>query len=457
MRVVKVEDFQSLTEVKKLITRPHLDEVTVSSSVLKRTEEIFGAPLSPQESVEKILAEIKNLGDAGLIKYIDKIDGQKLASSQLFVSEEEFSSGDKLVSENFKESMKIAIENITSFHKRQLENSWFSPESEGIILGQRVTPIERVGIYVPGGNAPLVSSVLMSAIPASVAGVSEIVMATPLRGGKVDPHLLVAAKACGVKQILKAGGAQAIGALAYGTETIKPVDKIVGPGNIYVTLAKKMVYGRVGIESIAGPSEILIIADDTAPPAYVAADLLSQAEHDWEASAVLITPSEKLARAVQQELEKQLSTLSTAKIAREALDTWGLIVVTDTMEQSIELSNIFAPEHLELLVANPWNLLGDIKHAGAIFLGQYSSEPIGDYIAGPNHILPTNGTARFSSPLTTNDFLKKSSIIYYTAAGLQKFGPDAVEIANREGLAAHSNAISIRLKDLEVGETNGKI
>ncbi len=296
----------------------------------------------------------------------------------------------------------------------------------------------------------------MSAVPAKVAGVSEIIMATPLRDGKIDAHLLMAARACGVDKILKAGGAQAIGALAYGTETVQAVDKIVGPGNIYVTLAKKMVYGRVGIESIAGPSEILIIADDTVSPAYVAADLLSQAEHDWEASAVLITPSKEMAEAVQIELKKQLACLSTAKIAAAALNTWGLIVITDNIKQAVDLANIFAPEHLELLVANPWDLVSKIKHAGAIFLGKYSAEPIGDYVAGPNHILPTNGTARFSSSLTTNDFLKKSSIIYYTAAGILKYGSHAVKIADCEGLAAHSNAISLRIKDLEAGEENNE-
>ena len=295
----------------------------------------------------------------------------------------------------------------------------------------------------------------MSAVPAQVAGVEEIIMASPLRDGVVDPHLLVAAKRCGVTRVLKAGGAQAIAALAYGTETVPRVDKIVGPGNLFVTLAKKMVFGRVGIESIAGPSEILIIADDTAPASYVAADLLSQAEHDWEASAALITTSEKLAAAVQSELQKQLSTLDTAEIASAALERWGIIVIAEDLDQAVELANIFAPEHLELLVENPWELVGKIKHAGAIFLGRYAAEPIGDYIAGPNHILPTNGTARFASPLTTNDFVKKSSIIYYSEAGLKKFGPQAVEIADREGLTAHGNAIRIRLRDLEAGDSDG--
>lgn len=454
MRVVTINQYDSLEAIRELVTRPHLDQVKVSEAGLARTKEIFGEALTPQESVIKILAEIEHRGDVGLLEYIAKIDGQSLTADQLLVSDQEFRDAESVVTSDFRESLALAIDNVGRFHKRQLENSWFSPEEDGVILGQKVTPIERVGIYVPGGNAPLVSSVIMSAIPAKVAGVTQVIMATPLRDGKIDPHLLVAAKACGVEKILKAGGAQAIGALAYGTETISAVDKIVGPGNLYVTLAKKLVFGRVGIESIAGPSEILIIADETAPASYVAADMLSQAEHDWEASAVLVTTSEKLAKEVQVELEKQLSNLPTADIAKEALKNWGLIIITNNLEQAVAVSNIFAPEHLEVMVKEPWNLIGDIKHAGAIFLGKYSSEPLGDYVAGPNHILPTNGTARFSSPLTTNDFLKKSSIIYYTAAGVSKHGEHAVEIAEREGLAAHAHAVQLRLDALKAGETD---
>lgn len=455
MRIVNVKDYNSLEAVRELVTRPDLDEVQVSPAGMERTKQIFGKALSPQESVAVILGDIKQEGDVGLLRYIEKIDGQKLTPEELFVKEAEFEQAEALVSPQFLEALDTAITNIRNYHQKQLENSWFSPEADGIILGQKVTPLERVGIYVPGGNAPLISSVVMSAVPAQVAGVEEIIMATPLRDGVVDPHLLVAAKRCGVTRVLKAGGAQAIAALAYGTETVPRVDKIVGPGNLFVTLAKKMVFGRVGIESIAGPSEILIIADDTAPASYVAADLLSQAEHDWEASAALITTSEKLAAAVQSELQKQLSTLDTAEIASAALERWGIIVIAEDLDQAVELANIFAPEHLELLVENPWELVGKIKHAGAIFLGRYAAEPIGDYIAGPNHILPTNGTARFASPLTTNDFVKKSSIIYYSEAGLKKFGPQAVEIAYREGLTAHGNAIRIRLRDLEAGDSDG--
>ncbi|HHX01669.1 MAG TPA: histidinol dehydrogenase [Firmicutes bacterium] len=455
MRIVNVKDYKSLEEVRKLVTRPHLDQVEVSEAAMERTKQIFGRPLSPQEAVAKILADIEQEGDQALLRYIATIDGQELDADGLFVSTAEFAQAETLVSPEFKTALAAAIDNVHRYHQKQVEQSWFAPESDGIILGQKITPLERVGIYVPGGNAPLISTVVMSAIPAQVAGVEEIIMATPLRDGVVDPHLLVAAKHCGVRAVLKAGGAQAIAALSYGTETVPRVDKVVGPGNLYVSLAKKMVYGRVGIEAIAGPSEILIIADDSASPDYVAADLLSQAEHDWEASAALITPSYQLAQQVELELTRQLQDLSTAGIAATALERWGLIVITKDMDQAVELANIFAPEHLELLVEAPWDYLGKIKHAGAIFLGKYATEPIGDYIAGPNHILPTNGTARFSSPLTTHDFVKRSSVIYYTETGLEKYGKLAVEIANREGLAAHARAIQIRLEDLQEGEQNG--
>lgn len=454
MRLVRTKDCQSLDEVKQLMTRPPLDEVQVSQASLERTTQVFGEPLTPVESVNRIIQDIKKDGNRGLLKYIELFDGVALAENQLFATEEEFVAAEQAVSERFKEALQFSIDNVWRFHEKQLQNSWFSTEADGVILGQKVTSLDRVGIYVPGGNAPLVSSVVMCAIPAKVAGVPEIVMATPLRNGKIDPHLLVAAKACGVTTVLKAGGAHGIAALAYGTESLRAVDKIVGAGNVYVTLAKKMVFGTVGIDSIAGPSEILIVADETAPAKYIAADLLSQAEHDWEAAVCLITTSEKLAHEVLVEIEEQLATLSTAEIARSALDTWGLIVVTRDEQESIELANIFAAEHLELMVKDPWTMMGKIRHAGAIFLGKYSSEPIGDYVAGPNHVLPTNGTARFLSPLSTNDFLKTSSIISFSVDGFLKHGPHAVEIADREGLEAHGNAIRVRLDDLKAGEQN---
>ncbi len=448
MRIIRTKDYSSLNQVRELLTRPHLDEVQVSAEGLERTKQIFGEALTPMQSVARILEEVKRTQDQALLKYIRVIDGYALTKNELFVTEEEFAQAQLAVDDSFKKALAVAIANVEGFHERQRENSWFDTDDEGIILGQKVVPLDRVGVYVPGGNAPLVSTVVMSAIPPRVAGVKEVWMSTPLRNGRIDPHLLVAAKACGVTGVLKAGGAQAVAALAYGTETVPKVDKIVGPGNLYVTLAKKLVYGRVGIESLAGPSEILVLADANAPARYIAADLLSQAEHDWEAASALITPSEALALAVEKEIELQLSMLRTGDIARESLKRWGLLVVTKDMDEAIELTNIFAAEHLELMVDDPWAILGKIRHAGAIFMGKYSSEPIGDYIAGPNHILPTNGTARFSSPLTTNDFVKKTSIICYNDAGLLKNGPYAAKIADTEGLAAHGNAIRIRLADL---------
>lgn len=455
MRIVKTSEYSSLDEVRSLLRRPHLDEVEVSSHASERTKQIFNEALTPVESVERILQDVKKDGDKALLNYIEKIDGQKLSQDELLVSTEEIKQAEEGVSKEFLESLQVAIENVRTFHEKQLTNSWFSTDSDGNILGQRVIPLDKVGIYVPGGNAPLISTVVMSAIPARVAGVNEIWMATPLRDGKVDPHLLVAAQRCGVTKILKAGGAQAIAALAYGTETIPQVDKVVGPGNLYVTLAKKMVYGRVGIESLAGPSEILVLADETASAQYIAADLLSQAEHDWEAASCLITTSERLANEVAAELEKQVEQLSTKEIAKISLERWGLLVVAKDMDEAIELTNIFAAEHLELMVKDPWAVLGKIKNAGAVFMGQYSTEPIGDYVAGPNHILPTNGTARFSSPLTTDDFLKKSSIIFYNEEGIRKFGPDAIRIAELEGLAAHANAVRLRVNNLTNNDGGG--
>ncbi|NLY11335.1 MAG: histidinol dehydrogenase, partial [Firmicutes bacterium] len=366
MRIVKTSEYSSLDEVRSLLRRPHLDEVEVSSHASERTKQIFNEALTPVESVERILQDVKKDGDKALLNYIEKIDGQKLSQDELLVSTEEIKQAEERVSKEFLESLQVAIENVRTFHEKQLTNSWFSTDSDGNILGQRVIPLDKVGIYVPGGNAPLISTVVMSAIPARVAGVNEIWMATPLRDGKVDPHLLVAAQRCGVTKILKAGGAQAIAALAYGTETIPQVDKVVGPGNLYVTLAKKMVYGRVGIESLAGPSEILVLADETASAQYIAADLLSQAEHDWEAASCLITTSERLANEVAAELEKQVEQLSTKEIAKISLERWGLLVVAKDMDEAIELTNIFAAEHLELMVKDPWAVLGKIKNAGAV-------------------------------------------------------------------------------------------
>jgi len=452
VRIVKTEDYASLQDVKKLLVRPHLDEVEVSPGAASRTKAIFGEPLTPEQSVDRILADIKSQGDAGLLRYIQLIDGVDLKPQELLAGPEEMEAAVGQVSEEFLTSLKTAVDNVRAFHERQRENSWFTTDEHGVILGQRVIAMDRVGVYVPGGNAPLISTVVMSAVPALTAGVKEIWMATPLRSGALDPHLLAAAHYCGVTGILKAGGAHAIGAMAFGTATVPAVDKIVGPGNLFVTLAKKRVFGRVGIESLAGPSEVLILADEHASPRYIAADLLSQAEHDWEAASCLITTSEALAKQVEEQLQEQVQTLTTKDVAEVSLDRWGLLVVAENMDEAVELTNIFAAEHLELHVSDPWQIVGRIRHAGAVFMGGLSSEPLGDYVAGPNHILPTNGTARFSSPLMTNDFVKKSSLLWYTTDGLAEAGPHAVRLAQLEGLDAHARAVQFRLDDMDSGE-----
>ena len=342
------------------------------------------------------------------------------------------------------------MKNIEEYHAKQRQNSWFDSKPDGTILGQKVTPLQRVGVYVPGGKAVYPSSVLMNVMPAKVAGVDEIIMVTPPgKDGKVNPNTLVAAKEAGVDKIFKVGGAQAIGALAYGTESIPKVDKIVGPGNIYVALAKKAVYGHVSIDSIAGPSEILVVADETANPRYVAADLLSQAEHDELASSILVTTSETLAQAVSDEVDHFLEVLSRADIIRKSLDNYGYILLADTMDDVIDVANEIASEHLEIQTKNPFEVMTKIRNAGAIFIGEYASEPLGDYFAGPNHILPTNGTAKFFSPLSVDDFVKKSSIISYSKEALEKVHSDIELFANAEQLTAHANSIHVRFEEEE--------
>ena len=339
------------------------------------------------------------------------------------------------------------MDNIRAFHARQLRSSWMEPDSEGNILGQITRPLHRVGIYVPGGTAAYPSSVLMNALPAQVAGVSQIAMVSPpAADGSMNPYTLAAASACGVTEIYKVGGAQAIAALAHGTQSVPRVDKITGPGNIYVTMAKKLVYGTVDIDMLAGPSEVLIVADHTANPRYAAADLLSQAEHDPLASAILVTPSVDLARVVQRELELQLATLSRKEIAQQSLADYGAIILTSDLGEAMEIANQFAPEHLELLLENPFVWLGQVKNAGAVFMGSYSPEPIGDYFAGPNHILPTGGTARFYSPVTVDTFTKKTSVIAYSKGGFETAAPRVIKLATVEGLDAHANSIKVRLE-----------
>lgn len=410
------------------------------------------------EAVRTIVLDVKNEGDAALLRYTEKFDGVKLEAAGLRVTQEELQAAYSQVESSFVEAISAAAANIRSFHTRQKRNSWMDLQPDGTLLGQIIRPLKRVGVYVPGGKAAYPSSVLMNVIPAQVAGVPEIVMVTPpATGGKagIDPYILVAAAEAGVHEIYRVGGAQAIAALAYGTDTIAPVDKICGPGNIYVALAKREVYGVVDIDSIAGPSEIAVLADASADPAYVAADLLSQAEHDEMASAILVTPSEAFAKACQAEVERQLADLPRRDIAGASVRDYGAVILVDSVEEGIDIINKLAPEHFELIVEEPMAYLGLIENAGAIFLGPYSSEPVGDYFAGPNHIIPTNGTARFSSPVDVDDFIKKSSLIYYSKEALLQNGATIMELARREGLEGHARAIEIRLlKEGKAGANN---
>lgn len=413
-----------------------------------RREVEYGSP-EQNEAVKTIVQAIKMEGDAALLRYTEKFDGMKLETSGLRVTKEELKAAYDVVEPSFVTAIQAAAANIRAFHARQKRNSWMDLQADGSLLGQIIRPLKRVGVYVPGGKAAYPSSVLMNVIPAQVAGVPEIVMVTPpATGGKagIDPYILVAAAEAGVHEIYRVGGAQAVAALAYGTDTIRPVDKICGPGNIYVALAKREVYGVVDIDSIAGPSEIAVLADDSADPAYVAADLLSQAEHDEMASAILVTPSEAFAKACQAEVERQLAALPRKAIAGASIERYGAIILVDSVEAGIDVINQLAPEHFELIVENPMGYLGRVENAGAIFLGPYSSEPVGDYFAGPNHIIPTNGTARFSSPVDVDDFIKKSSLIYYSKEALLENGATIMELARREGLEGHARAIEVRLQ-----------
>lgn len=431
MKIVKAEDFDLRREVE------------------------YGSP-EQNEAVREIVAQVKQQGDAALLKYTEQFDRVHLTAGQLRVTEEELAAAYQQVEPSFVEAIAAAAANIRAFHSRQKRNSWMDLQPDGSLLGQIVRPLKRVGVYVPGGKAAYPSSVLMNVIPAQVAGVPEIVMVTPPSTGGtegIDPYILVAAAEAGVSEIYRVGGAQAIAALAYGTESMAPVDKICGPGNIYVALAKREVYGVVDIDSIAGPSEIAVLADDSADPAYVAADLLSQAEHDEMASAILVTPSPAFAEACRAEVQRQLGELPRRGIAEASVRDYGAIILVDSVVEGIDVINRLAPEHFELIVEEPMAYLGLIENAGAIFLGPYSSEPVGDYFAGPNHIIPTNGTARFSSPVDVDDFIKKSSLIYYSKEALLSNGATIMELARREGLEGHARAIEIRLrKEGKAGE-----
>lgn len=401
-----------------------------------------------ESTVNGILEDIRRDGDKALFDYTLKFDRYALNADNIKVTREELDAAYGLLDENLVRVIRRSAENIRAFHQKQLRNSWFAPGEDGTILGVKFTPVARAGVYVPGGKAAYPSSVLMNVIPAKVAGVGEIIMTTPPNAeGKVNPGTLVAADIAGVDTIYKAGGAQAIGAMAFGTQSIPKVDKLTGPGNIFVALAKKAVYGYVGIDSIAGPSEILVLADDTANPKYVAADLLSQAEHDELASAILITTSGELAEQVSAQVDVLTEKLSRKEIIQKSLDNYGYILLAESMEEAIDAANEIASEHLEILTANPYEVMTKIRNAGAIFLGEYSSEPLGDYFAGPNHILPTNGTAKFFSPLNVDDFMKKTSIISYSREALGRVHRDIEAFAESEGLTAHAGSIRIRFEE----------
>lgn len=417
----------------------------ILENLLKRSPNNYG---KFEAAVADILANVKEKGDEALFSYTKEFDKVEVTPETIRVTEEEIEEAYKAVDASLLEVIRKALVNIRSYHEKQRQNSWFTSTENGTMLGQKVTPLNRVGVYVPGGKAVYPSSVLMNIVPAKVAGVSHIVMTTPPgKDGKVNPSTLVAAKEAGADEIYKVGGAQAIGALAYGTASIPKVDKIVGPGNIFVALAKKAVYGHVSIDSIAGPSEILVLADETANAHYVAADLLSQAEHDEMASAILITTSTELAQNVEKEIEGYLKVLSRKESIEKSLENFGYILIAEDMNEAIEAANEIASEHMEIVTKNAFEVMMKVRNAGAIFIGEYSSEPLGDYFAGPNHVLPTNGTAKFFSALSVDDFIKKSSIVYYSKSALQEIHKDIIQFASSEQLTAHANSIAVRFEE----------
>ena len=417
----------------------------ILENLLKRSPNNYG---KFEAAVADILANVKEKGDEALFSYTKEFDKVEVTADTIRVTEAEIQEAYEAVDASLLEVIRKALVNIRSYHEKQRQNSWFTSTENGTMLGQKVTPLNRVGVYVPGGKAVYPSSVLMNIVPAKVAGVPHIVMATPPgKDGKVNPSTLVAAKEAGADEIYKAGGAQAIGALAYGTASIPKVDKIVGPGNIFVALAKKAVYGHVSIDSIAGPSEILVLADETANPHYVAADLLSQAEHDEMASAILITTSTELAQNVEKEIDGYLKVLSRREIIEKSLENFGYILIAEDMDEAIDAANEIASEHMEIVTKNAFEVMMKVRNAGAIFIGEYSSEPLGDYFAGPNHVLPTNGTAKFFSALSVDDFIKKSSIVYYSRSALKEIHKDIIQFATSEQLTAHANSIAVRFED----------
>ena len=446
MKIVKANELDE-AQIRSLLTKVPFDQVELTPQIREANRRLFGAELTAAEVVDRIVKDVRYHGDAAVVKYTKLIDKADFASTDFLVSEAEFLEAEASADEEVLSSLKKAADNVRHYHEEQKANSWLTYRDQGSILGQALIPLDCAGIYVPGGTAAYPSSVIMNAIPAAVAGVREIIMMVPPKNGKINPYVLLAAKIAGVSKIYKIGGAQAIAAMAYGTETIPRVDKITGPGNIFVTLAKKAVYGHCDIDMLAGPSEILIVADETANAAYTAADMLSQAEHDTLASSILITTSEALAQQVASLVEEQLTGLPREDIARASIENNGLVVIAEDIVKAMEYANISAPEHMELLVRNPFELLPYVRHAGAVFLGAYSPEPLGDYFAGPNHVLPTGGTARFYSVLNVETFMKRTSIISYSQSALQNVQADIIRLAEAEGLQAHANAVRLRSKE----------
>ena len=429
----------------RIVTLSKESRQNLLDSLLKRSPGNYG---QYQDTVQEIVDRVKTKGDQALFELTRKFDWEGIDASNVKVTEAEVQEAYDTIDPQLVETIRKSLKNIREYHEKQKQHSWFDTTPEGTMLGQKVTPLASAGVYVPGGKAVYPSSVLMNIVPAKIAGVAHVVMCTPCnKEGKVNPAVLVAAKEAGADEVYKVGGAQAIAAMAFGTESIPKVDKITGPGNIFVALAKKAVSGFVSIDSIAGPSEILVLADETANPRYVAADLLSQAEHDEMASAILVTTSKELAEKVSEEVDAFVKILSRKEIISKSLDNYGYILVAETLEDAIETVNLIASEHLEIVTKNPFEVMMKVKNAGAIFLGEYSSEPLGDYFAGPNHILPTNGTARFFSPVSVDDFIKKSSIIYYSREALQRVHKDIEYFAKAEQLTAHANSIAVRFED----------
>ena len=429
----------------RIVTLSKESRQNLLDSLLKRSPGNYG---QYQDTVQEIVDRVKTEGDQALFELTRKFDWEGIDASNVKVTEAEVQEAYDTIDPQLVETIRKSLKNIREYHEKQKQYSWFDTTPEGTMLGQKVTPFASAGVYVPGGKAVYPSSVLMNIVPAKIAGVAHVVMCTPCnKEGKVNPAVLVAAKEAGADEVYKVGGAQAIAAMAFGTESIPKVDKITGPGNIFVALAKKAVSGFVSIDSIAGPSEILVLADETANPRYVAADLLSQAEHDEMASAILVTTSKELAEKVSEEVDAFVKILSRKEIISKSLDNYGYILVAETLEDAIETVDLIASEHLEIVTKNPFEVMMKVKNAGAIFLGEYSSEPLGDYFAGPNHILPTNGTARFFSPVSVDDFIKKSSIIYYSREALQRVHKDIEYFAKAEQLTAHANSIAVRFED----------